>query len=79
MCTNIKYKNRHDIENCVLYTASNYPINTYLQVYEAEQAITTRTHEFKFHFVPADYFLITLWTWEKLCATYTYENDDDED
>lgn len=39
MSTDVKYKDRCDIQNCILYTCSNYPIEMYCKVPMAKQAI----------------------------------------
>lgn len=75
MCTDVKYKNRHNITDCVLYTASNYLIDTYLQVPEAAHAIETRTITFKFHYGPIEYFKISPWTWEALWEKQTVDSN----
>lgn len=49
MSTDVKYKNRHDITNCVLYTASNYPITAYLTTADTQEAVRTRTIQYNFH------------------------------
>lgn len=79
MCTDIKYKQRHNITDCVLYTASNYAISAYVQVPDAEEAIETRTHTFKFNNTPVDYFHISPWTWEKFWDTYYKDEENDLD
>lgn len=72
MSTDVKYKNRHNITNCILYTASNYPIDTYISVGEAREAIETRTITFMFT-APTEHFKLNpfIWTefWKKYKAT----------
>lgn len=63
MSTDVKYKSRHNVTDCVLYTA-NYPIGTYVTVPEANAAIDTRTIQYNFMH-PTTYIKITAFTWEK--------------
>jgi hypothetical protein len=49
MATDVKYKEAHDVENCRLYTASNYPLSMYVTVPEGNRAIESRT--ITYHFV----------------------------
>lgn len=75
MPTDVKYKNRHNVSDCVLYTASNYRIGQYIMVGDVEDAIATRTIEFRFNHIPAEYFKISPWTWEKFWEIETIEDD----
>lgn len=77
MCTDVKYKNRHNVENCVLYTASNYSIGQYLMIPDVDDAIKTRTIEFRFNHLPVTYFKISPWTWERFWEK-ELDNDLDE-
>lgn len=84
MSTDVKYKSRHDITNCILYTASNYPIDTYVTVGEARDAIETRTITYMFT-CPTRHFKINPFIWEEFWtkhgATEEHQNimitDDD--
>lgn len=73
MCTDVKYKERHNVENCVLYTSANHKIGTYLQVSEAEKAIDTRTIQFDFWKPVEQYITLSAFTWERLWKEYQLE------
>lgn len=66
MATDVKYKNRAAVQNCRLYTASNYNIDMYVNMPEASEAIRTRTHEFRFNHKldESDNFFMTAYAWE---------------
>lgn len=64
MATDIKYRERHNITNCRLYTCSNYPINMYTMVPESANAIETRTTTFVFTKVIRDYIKLSSFTWQ---------------
>lgn len=78
MATDVKYKSRHSITNCKLYTASNYPIELYVSVPEAKEAIDTRTIEFVFNdkISHSDYFFVTALAWEKFWQKYEKGRDE---
>lgn len=78
MSTDIKYKSRHDIKDCVLYTASNYPITMYTSVMEADEAVNTRTIQFNFYKHLPERFKLNAFIWEHFWKEYMYpeENDD---
>lgn len=69
MSTDVKYKNRQDIKDCILYTASNFPICTYVTVTEANDAVETRTISFYFT-QPTTYFKINPFIWEAFWNIY---------
>lgn len=87
MATDVKYKSRHQVTNVRLYTASNYPIELYVSVPEAKEAIDTRTIEFIFNnkIDHTEHFFMTALAWEKFWETNkehrlkTDEDEDDED
>lgn len=70
MCTDVKYKERHNIENCVLYTSANHNIGTYIQAPEAHKAIETRTIQFNFVKSLNNYTPFSAFVWEKLWQNY---------
>lgn len=72
MSTDIKYKDRHDIADCVLYTASNYPIAAYLGIMECQEAITTRTIQFNF-MNPTEHFKMNAFIWEAFWDKYAID------
>lgn len=83
MSTDVKYKNRHDVNNCILYSASNYPIGVYLSVTSADSAIQARTITFNFH-QATEYFTLNPFIWEAFWEKYNekdqnLELDIDED
>lgn len=43
MSTGVKYKDRCDVRDVVLYTCSNYPIEMYCNVLMAQEAVKSRT------------------------------------
>lgn len=70
MCTDVKYKERHNIENCVLYTSANHAIGTYIQSAEAHKAIDTRTIQYNFIKNVSKYTPFSAFVWEKLWSGY---------
>lgn len=66
MSTDVKYKDRCDVQKCVLYTCSNYPIEMYCKVPMAKAAIDDRTFTFEFKKAVNGYLAIPPHTWEKL-------------
>jgi len=70
MATDVKYKEKHDIEDCVLYTCSNYPIEMYVNVPEARRAIESRTIEYKFHNVIENKFTLNTFVWDECWKRY---------
>lgn len=70
MCTDVKYKERHNIENCVLYTCANHSIATYVQVPEAYKAIDTRTIQYNFTKQINEYTTTSVFVWERLWEMY---------
>lgn len=75
MSTDVKYKNRHDIENCVLYTASNYQIGDYLTTMEFRDAITERTIQYDF-MKKTDWIHMNAFVWEEFWKKYNYNELD---
>lgn len=65
MCTDIKYKNRTSVTDCILYTASNYPIEMYVQAPDAKAAIEARTNQYHFRYITEDYYKMTAFAWEQ--------------
>lgn len=72
MPTDVKYKAKQMITNCILYTASNYPICMYLTTAEANDAVETRTITYYFH-KHTNHFKINPFIWEALWIVYTHE------
>lgn len=70
MSTDVKYKDRNDVENCVLYTCSNFAIETYCNVPCAQQAVAERTHQFNLYNKCTEYFRIAPQVWEQLWREY---------
>ncbi|CAG5047376.1 unnamed protein product [Parnassius apollo] len=64
MNTEVKYKNQLLIENCVLYTASNYEIGTYLQCGNTHDAIAERTIQYNFYH-KTEFIKLNAFIWEK--------------
>lgn len=77
MSTDIKYKDRHDITNCILYTASNYPINAYLTIGDTYAAIESRTLQFNFY-QPTDHFKLNAFIWEAFWKKYPLEVSEED-
>ncbi|KPJ17523.1 hypothetical protein RR48_01857 [Papilio machaon] len=69
MSTDVKYKTRQDVKNCILYTASNYPICTYITTSDAKEAVDTRTITFYFS-CPTKYFKLNPFIWEGFWSIY---------
>ncbi|KAL4710087.1 hypothetical protein ACJJTC_016489 [Scirpophaga incertulas] len=78
MNTDIKYEDRQEVTDCVLYTASNYPINAYLTVPESMEAIAQRTVQFNFY-VACEYFYLNAFIWEEFWKQYRYLPVDDDE
>lgn len=72
MCTDVKYKERHNVENCVLYTCANHCIGQYVQVPEAYKAIDTRTIQYNFNKQINEYTMTSVFVWERLWQQYGY-------
>lgn len=70
MSTDVKYKTRQDIKNCILYTASNYPICAYVSTTDAKEAVETRTITFYFT-GPTKYFKLNPFIWETFWKIYS--------
>ncbi|CAG4951060.1 unnamed protein product [Parnassius apollo] len=70
MSTDVKYKDRCDIEKCILYTCSNYPIDMYCKVPMARKAIEERTITYEFKVQLKEYIKIPPHAWEKLWSVY---------
>jgi len=62
--TDVKYHEKSDITNCVLYTCSNYEISSHCRVPECESAIETRTHTFKITAPCEEFFCVSPQAWE---------------
>lgn len=69
MSTHVKYKTRQDITNCILYTASNYPICMYVNTAEANEAVETRTITYYFS-KPTHHFKLNPFIWEAFWEVY---------
>lgn len=67
--TDVKYKDRHIIKDCILYTAANFPIEMYVNVPEASEAVRTRTIMYRFYAKCDDRFLMTAFDWEYVWGT----------
>ncbi|CAH2105911.1 unnamed protein product [Euphydryas editha] len=64
MNMDMKYKSQHIVQNCILYTASNQEIGTYLQVASCNEAIQERTIQFNF-VMKKDYYKLSPFIWLK--------------
>lgn len=73
MSTDVKYKDRCDIQRCVLYTCSNYPIEIYCKVPMAKEAIDERTIKFNFMQPLSQWMMIPPHTWERLWRENKYD------
>lgn len=76
MATDVKYKNRTAVTNCRLYTASNYPIELYVNVPDAKQAIETRTYTFRFDHPTDEYTNISAYSWEEFWKRYAINDEE---
>lgn len=63
MSTDVKYKESHDVENCRLYTASNYYLGMYVSVPDSDRAIYSRTITYNFRHIINKYIKITPSAW----------------
>lgn len=70
MSTDVKYKDRCDVNACVVYTCSNYPIEMYCKVPMAKKAVAERTIEFHFNTIIKEHFKISPHVWETLWEKY---------
>lgn len=73
MNTDVKYKERHIISNCILYTCANFPIEMYVNVPEASEAVATRTTTYRFFNKDFKRFLLTTWDWEYFWKQFGFE------
>lgn len=62
--TDVKYQDKCDISDCVMYTASNYDIDLFCSVPHAKEAIEERTHLFEITHPCKEYFFLAPQTWE---------------
>lgn len=62
--SDVKYHDKCEISNCVLYTASNYDIELYCKVPSVKEAIDTRTYTFNVFQPWIEYFNVAPHTWE---------------
>lgn len=70
MSTDVKYKDRCDVQRCTLYTCSNYPIAMYCKVPMAKQALDKRTITFVFKIRFPQYTSILPHTWEDMWSSF---------
>jgi hypothetical protein len=73
MSTDVKYREKHYVKDCTLYTASNYPIDMYCTVPDSKQAIQSRTTEFVFLKTLNERFDVTPFAWEEFWKKYGFE------
>lgn len=69
--TDIKHKDKQD---CVMHTSSNYPIEMYVDVLCAAEAVRTRTIQYNFFTTIKEKINLRTFTWEKLWEKYTDDN-----
>lgn len=62
--TDVKYQEKCDISNCVLYTASNYDINMFCTVPHSKEAIEERTFTFEIQFPCKTHFTLSPNVWQ---------------
>lgn len=62
--SDVKYHEKCEVSNCVLYTASNYEIDLFCTVPSARDAIDARTHTFDISQPCNEYFNIAPHSWE---------------
>lgn len=65
MSTDVKYKDRCDVRDVVLYTCSNYPIEMYCNVPMAQEAVKSRTLIYELKTRCPWYLKISPHIWEK--------------
>jgi len=70
MSTDVKFKEKHDIDNCVLYTSSNYPIDMYVSAPDSSKAIETRTITYRFNHIIENKFNFNTFGWEACWQKY---------
>lgn len=70
MATDVKYKERHDIKNCVLYTCANFEIGMYVDVPEKDRAIDSRTTTFNFNTTVDEHLRLNPFVWEYVWRNY---------
>lgn len=75
MAIDIKYKNRTAITNCRLYTASNYPVELYVNVPVAREAIESRTFTYRFKYVNVEYITLSAFTWEEFWKETAFDEN----
>lgn len=70
MSTDVKYKDRCDVKNVVLYTCSNYPIEMYCNAPMAREAVATRTVKYELKVQCPWFFKLSPHVWEKCWAEF---------
>lgn len=70
MSTDVKYKDRCDVKNCVLYTCSNYPIEMYCNVPMAAEAVMSRTITYELVKKCDMFFNLSPQCWETMWGEY---------
>lgn len=70
MSTDVKHRDKQDVEHCVLYTSSNYPIEMYVDAPDARKAVETRTIQYNFNKHLPEKFMLNTFTWEALWSKY---------
>lgn len=66
MATDVKYKERHDVKNCVLYTCANFEIGMYVDVPEKDRAIDSRTTTFRFRKIIDYKIYLNPYVWDSM-------------
>jgi hypothetical protein len=77
MSTDVKYKDKQFVEDCVLYTASNYPIEMYIDVPHASETVRARTTQFDFY-ASTDYIPLTPFVIEAHWNRYKTDDTDSD-
>lgn len=72
MSTDVKYKDRCDVMNVILYTCSNYPIEMYCNVPLAQDAVKSRTIKYELKEKCPWYIKISPHVWESCWADYGF-------
>lgn len=72
MATDVKYKERHNVTNCVLYTCANHNIGQYIQLSDAHKAIEARTIQYNFVKILNTYTWFSVFVWESLWRRYGF-------
>lgn len=78
LATDVKFEDKQEITDCVLYTASNYAINAYLTITDSQEAIAQRTTQFNFFAPMEESIKLNPFIWEAFWKKYAMQISEDD-